>query len=384
MRIAINAAVLGKRHSGVGTYIIGLIGCLRNLGHEVVVYGSSPLIPNGTGVKVARASSWLAFDNGAVASILRFIWNQMVFPFRLRHDKIDCVVSQNVDGSLWCSPSQILVIHDLIPLFFPGETPRLRIYYNRILPLLLKRAAAILAVSDHTREAIIREYRVDPAKVWVAYNGLRPRLAEPIYDKRPEGLGFERYFLFVGTFAPRKNLTTVTKAFAEICDKTAESLVIVAYPDKWCDQYLRAVEDLGLRNRIQILSGLEDSELAYVYRHATALLLLSEYEGFGFPPLEAMLSGTAAVVSDGTALAEVVGGAAIKINAHDVEAAAETMLRLSRNLEYRRELQRNGTQRARSFTWIRAGTTINEILSQLALPRKRRFWADAVSRSLPL
>ena len=136
----------------------------------------------------------------------------------------------------------------------------------------------------------------------------------------------EPYFLFVGTFSPRKNLETLIRALAKARDHVRESLLIVAYPDKWSTGNLRLAEELGLGNRIVHMCGLTNQEMSFVYGHATALFLLSEYEGFGFPALEAMLAGTPAVVSDSTALAEVVGDAALKINAHDVDAAAKAML----------------------------------------------------------
>ncbi len=365
MRIAINAALLGKRHTGVGRHIVGLIQSLTSHGHEVVVYSSSPLIPSGPGVTREPTPSWMAFDAGGFSGLLRLLWNLFILPARITGKNIDAIVSQNAEGTIWCSVPQVLVVHDLIPLLYPEEAPRLRNYYKRFLPQVLKHSAAVVTVSQHTRNDLLQHYKVDPAKVHVAYNGIEQDSPYTPAEQPPADFPNGPYFLFVGTFSPRKNLQSVIRALAKVQDRVSESLLVVAYPDKWTKQCLRLAGELGVRNRIIHLHGLTDEELFYAYRHATALFLLSEYEGFGFPPLEAMLAGIPAVVSDSTALDEVVGDAAIKIHAHDVVAASETMLRLSNDRAYRSELGNLGMKRARTYTWARTGDAICEVLGQV-------------------
>ncbi len=372
MRIALNAALLGKRHTGVGTYIVGLIRALSSLGHEIVVYGSSPLVPAGPGITLHKTPPSIAFDAGPFAGPLRLLWNLFVLPIRLRGSKIDAVVSQNTEGAIWCSVPQILVVHDLIPLFYPEEAPRRRSYYEKLLPHVLKHAAAVIAVSHHARNDLLQHYSLNPNRVHVAYNGVLQNSDDQPPGSRPGGFPSEPYFLFVGTFSPRKNLETLIRALAKARDHVRESLLIVAYPDKWSTGNLRLAEELGLGNRIVHMCGLTNQEMSFVYGHATALFLLSEYEGFGFPPIEAMLAGTPAVVSDSTALAEVAGDAALKIGAHDVDAAAEAMLRLSTDHTYREGMRQPGIQRARTFTWARTGQTVSEILSQVVQSRESK------------
>ncbi len=379
MRIAINAALVGERHTGVSTYIVGLVEHLRQMGHQVVVYGNSSQIPTGPGIKIVKTPARLTFDDGSNAARLRFIWNQSIMPFHLLREKVDAVVAQNVDGCFWSPVPQILIIHDLIPLFYPDESPRLHGYYKRVLPSVIKRTAAVIAVSQHTRNNLVRHYKLDPSRVHIAYDGLNSPLASPAFDRKPVGLECERYFLFVGTFAPRKNLETVTRALAKLQKEMPESLVIVAYPDKWMRAFLQRVAELGLSDKVIHLSGLSPEELTYVYRHATALFLLSEYEGFGLPPLEAMLAGTPAVVSDSTALAETVGDAALKIGAHDVDAAAEAMRNLSTDRQFQRGLRQLGAVQANKFTWSNTGATLSSILSEVARKRVKAARAGELS-----
>jgi len=372
LRIAINAAVLGKRYTGVGTYIAGLIQSLTRLGHEVVVYGSSPLIPSGPGITRTVTPSWIAFDAGRSSGFWRLLWNLFILPLRLSNRKLDAVVSQNAEGLLWSSIPQLLVVHDLIPLHYPEEAPRLRRYYKRVLPLVLKRSAAVVTVSNYTRSDLLQHYKLNPTNIHVAYDGVEQRPLARRAETMPARFPVEPYFLFVGTFSPRKNLETVLRALEKVRDRVRESLLIVAYPDQWASGSLRLAEELGVSGRITHQAGLRDEEMSYAYEHATALFLLSDYEGFGLPALEAMLAGTPTVVSDSTALAEVVGDAAIKISAHDVSAAAEAMLRLSTDDAYREQMRRVGVKRAQKFTWMRTGTTISEILSRVVPSRDAR------------
>lgn len=366
LRIAINAALIGKRHSGVTAYILGLIQCFSDLGHDVIVYASSPQIPSGIRITLARCSTKLRFDAGSVGAISRFIWNQAILPFRLLNDRVDLLVCQNTDGLLWCSTPQLLVIHDLIPALYPDEAPRLHRYYKMVLPLMLRRIGVIGTVSWHTKNDLVQHYKLDPRLVQVIYNAPSADLADHTRDRRPSALQSERYFLFVGTFAPRKNLHTVTKAFASVVEEVGESLVVVAYPDQWMEEYLGLVKSLGLKEKVNILSGLEDGEIAYLYRQASALFLLSEYEGFGLPPIEAMSVGTPAVVSDSGALAEVAGDAAIKVKAHDVDATAEVMRNLSQDKAFRDQWRERGLKRSELFRWERTRAQLQEVLRQFS------------------
>lgn len=307
----------------------------------------------------------MAFDGGRLAGPLRLLWNLVILPLKLRNSNVQAVVSQNTEGSIWCTIPQLLIVHDLIPLLYPEEAPRLRHYYKRVLPRVLKRTASVIVVSKHTQDELLKYYKLDPDWVHIAYNGVDRSLEETRCEKIPASFPIGPYFLFVGTFSPRKNLETVIRALARVRDQVRESLLIVAYPDRWTNRRLELSREMGLSDRVVHLSDLTDQELAYAYGHATALFLLSEYEGFGLPPLEAMLTGTPAVVSDSTALAEGVGDAGIKISAHDIDGAAEAMVRLSNDHAYREGLRESGLQRAQGFTWARAGCGVSEVLAQV-------------------
>ena len=108
-----------------------------------------------------------------------------------------------------------------------------------------------------------------------------------------------------------------------------------------------------------------EEDLACLYSAAKALLYVSLYEGFGLPPLEAMASGTPAVVSDSSSIPEVVGSAALQVSPFDETAIREAMLRLIDDPELCDTLAARGTARSRDFSWNRCASTTREVYGRV-------------------
>ena len=173
------------------------------------------------------------------------------------------------------------------------------------------------------------------------------------------------YFLFVGTFSPRKNLKAALAAFATISPFIPECFVIVAYPDRWADDIRELSVRLSVAGRITYRSGLTTEQLIGLYRHATALVLLSEYEGFGLPPLEAMAIGTPSIVSDSTSLGEIVGDAALKVGCTDLHAIASAMKTMSTTPDVRCEFRERGHRQAAKYNRERSVKVLQKALAPL-------------------
>ena len=362
MRLAINATFASERHNGITTFVDGIVERLGGHGHELFVYTSAERYAKFEGVTLRKTPANLVFDGGGANNFRRFAWTQAVLPSKLKRDRVDLFFSP-VEGILRSPVPQVVAVHDLIPLFYPAECPRLHHYYKRILPFILKGCVRTVAPSQHTKSDLIDRYSLPADKVSVVYYGLRQELFDAQSDSRPACVDCERYFLFVGTFAPRKNLETIVRAFARIHAEVPETLVVVAYPDQRQESIRELARSLDVLDKIAFCSGVSNAELAYLYRNATGLLLLSEYEGFGYPPLEAMATSTPAIVSDSTSLAEVVGDAGITGGCRDFDAAAAAMRRLSTERLYRELLGKNGQVRARQFTWSNSAKQLSDALN---------------------
>ena len=159
------------------------------------------------------------------------------------------------------------------------------------------------------------------------------------------------YVLFVGTLEPRKNVSTLLRAFQAVRARH-NILLVLAGRRGWLFQPIfQLIDELQLHHHVRILERVPIHELPVIYTAAAALSLPSLYEGFGLTALEAMACGVPTVVADTSALPEVVGDAALLHPPTDEEALAEALLRLLQDEDLRATLRRRGQERAGRFTW---------------------------------
>lgn len=359
MRIGVNASFMVARYSGIATFTETLVECLRG-DHAVVVYSADPRFDDLQGVVVRRSPASLQIGSGGASSLKRLLWMQTTLSKWLVADDVDLFFSPSVEALLRPPVPQTIVVHDLLPLFYREENPRQYYYYKYILPMVLRASECVISVSEHTRQDLIRLYGVNPERVVVSAAGLREESGEEAEavreaEKTP-------YFLFVGTYSPRKNLDTVLRAFAEVAESVPERLIVVAYPDRWESSIRQLALNLNVETRVTFRFAVPNGTLAALYRNATALLLLSEYEGFGLPPIEAMAVGTPAVVSDSTSLAEVTGSGAIQVRCRDVKGVAQAMRDLSANQNYRRSIGEAGKRVAAKYSRHATIARLNAVL----------------------
>jgi glycosyltransferase involved in cell wall biosynthesis len=375
MRIAINAAFLGGREEGLATYARSVIAYLAHSGHEIFVYTSDHGWVNGNGnglVNWRRTPVALRAASGSLGNMLRAMpWTQTILPLRLLRDQAQVLLCTLPEGMLAPVCPQVVVVHDIFPMFFPGLYPRWRHYFRYVLPRVLKVSRCVVADSAHTKDDLMRVLGVAEEKIEVIYPWIDPLYFSDDSGAAPEGCEGTPYFLFVGRSSPHKNLEAVIRAFAMVSPKVNHRLVCVlgfsaAGDREYCSQMLELAEQLGVRERLQIHTGLARSQVLFLYRQATALLLLSKYEGFGYPPLEAMAVGTPAIVSDSTSLAEVSGPAAVCVPNHDPKPAAEAMLRIATDAEYRSSLTEAGYLHARKFSVDATSHRIQSVLERCA------------------
>jgi glycosyltransferase involved in cell wall biosynthesis len=226
----------------------------------------------------------------------------------------------------------------------------------------VRRATAISADSAATQADLIRLLQVPPEKIMVIHLGLDPEFApasagDAAADAaRLAELGLSPGFLlFVGTFEPRKNVAGLLQAYACLRQQRPDSppLVLVGRSGWLFEETLRRIQDLKLETAVRRLEDAPDTHLPALYRGASALVLPSHYEGFGFPVLEAMGCGTPAVIADRASLPEIAGDAALQVDPDDHEALAAAIGRVLDDSGLRAELVRRGLDRARAFTWER-------------------------------
>ena len=265
---------------------------------------------------------------------------------------------------VFLSRPYVVTVHDLIRYFDlrggnvfihpPNVRDRicLRLDY-----LGIQKADAIIAVSETTKRDVVHHLGVPEERVFVVYEGIDHTLYRPVEER----LLAEPYVLYVGSEHPRKNLATLIAAFAAVKRDPAYrelKLVKVGRPGgrEACfrEQTEAAMREFGVERDVVFTDYVPEEDLPAWYSGATCLVQPSLYEGFGFPPLEAMACGCPAVVSSAGSLPEVAGEAAIVVEPRDAEALANAIRTLAADTAVREELVERGLEHAAHFSWQRA------------------------------
>ncbi len=265
------------------------------------------------------------------------------------------------------------IVHDLVPLRFPqwfgAEVPTIRARLER----LAARSRLLLAVSESTRQDLVELLGVPAGRVRVVHHGIHPRFAAPPPERAGTLLrarGIEGpYFLYVGGLGPVKNVGALLEAFrmARERARTTHTLVLAGDP-RWAGGLPADVERLGLAGAVRFLGFLDDDALPALYAGATALVLPSFWESFGFPALEAMACGAPVLAARVGALPEVLGDAALFVAPDRPAELAEQMTRLAGDAAVRGDLAARGRARAARFTWERAAAETLAVLEEAAAP----------------
>lgn len=251
----------------------------------------------------------------------------------------------------------VLTVHDLIFERYPKYHKIMNYLYLRAaMPLYCRRATAIIAVSQSTREDIVDLYDISPKKITVipeaADPNFCPQPAERIETVRSRYALPPRYLLAVGTIEPRKNLTRLVDACGPLFDQDlADALVLVGSKGWLYEDFFQHIESLPWRDRILCTGFVREEDLPAVYAGALLTVQPSLYEGFGLPVLEAMACGCPVCASDISSLPEVGGKTARYFDPRDTEDITDCIGHVLRHPHLRQEMGNKGLTRAKSFSW---------------------------------
>ena len=350
-RIGLDAHMAGGHETGNETYVRGLVSGFAQLGgdFELNVY------------HVGRAWQGPAAHVSFHRLVTQSPWVRLTvdLPARSVADNLD-VLHTTYTAPLWARCPLVVTVHDISFVSHPEWFSRrdLRVL-SRTVPWSMRSAKRVITVSELCRAEIIEHYGVPAEKVACVPNAAGPA-AEPIsdVDARAEilklGLDSSRqYLLAVGNLQPRKNLVRLFSAFRSVVASGLDVDLLIAGPE-----HFRAADVLDAareaKNRIRFTGYLSDRRLAACYSRAAAFVFPSLYEGFGIPALEAMAHGVPVACSQGGALPEVCGDAAIYFDPVNVAAMANAIERAVTDTQLRETLIRAGRAREQGFTWKRS------------------------------
>lgn len=326
----------------------------------------------------ASANGW-----SVTAKALDYIARFGVYPPSLlgRRSDIFHVVDHAYSHLLCCLPSRRTVVtcHDLMLLKLSKESfgpshvsPRMASRFLNFSLAFMKRAAVIIADSQSTADDLVKYLNISREQIRVVHLGIDPTFATPpTPDARlaaREGwrLDGQRVLLHVGNNWFYKNLEGVIRALALLQRESGDNGTILIKVGKGLTADQRNLaRDLGVLSSIKELGVLNAEELQRIYWAADVLVFPSLWEGFGWPPLEAMASGTPVVCSDRGALNEVVGDAASIVNPERPEEIADAVKKLLDDESLRQTLILKGLRRAKHFTWERTAEQTFQVYKEV-------------------
>jgi glycosyltransferase involved in cell wall biosynthesis len=289
------------------------------------------------------------------------VWEQIALPRAARHDRLDVFFAPGYTAPVgWNTPTVVLV-HDVSfmahPEWFRWKEGARRRNLTR---WSCTRARTVLAVSESARREILLHVGLAPGHVRCIYPGVISLPAAPAYR--------EPVVLFVGSIFNRRHVPDLIRAFKPIARTCpAARLEIVGDNRTYPHEDLPAiVAGQRLESQVMLRPYVFDDELSRLYGRARAFALLSEYEGFGHPPLEALGSGVPSVLLDTDVAREVCGDAAIYVQPGDSAAATEALRRLLFDDSLRSTLLDAAPAVLGRYSWTRAGAETLAVLEAAA------------------
>lgn len=264
----------------------------------------------------------------------------------------------------------VLTIHDLSSLTMPGLNRRGWLSHRLFGRTSCRNADRVIAISEHTKRDLMQHHQVEEEKIRVVPNGLSARFqpATPAEVIRVRGAltGGRPFLLFVGVLQPRKNVPVLLRAYAAARAQGLDRPLVIAGGKGWGYEPIFAlVEELKLHDAVIFTGRVDDAELPALYGAAEVFVFPSLYEGFGWPPLEAMASGTPVICSNASSLPEVVGDAAILVEPNDIAGFTAQLLRVTGDVALQTELRTRGLQRAALFSWERCATQVWQVYREI-------------------
>ncbi len=227
---------------------------------------------------------------------------------------------------------------------------------------LVRRADRVIAVSWSTKNDLMAQYRISGEKITVIHSGVGPQFrvmsrndAGLVAVKEKYALPY-KYILYLGTFEPRKNIPSLIRAYDALLDQNPSAFgkyaLVLAGTRGWeCDEIFSTIAASKHRDKILLPGFIDDADKTALYNLASVFVYPSFYEGFGFPPLEAMACGVPVIASHSSSLPEVVGDAGIMIDPYQPDELLHALEGLLSDQDLCQAFQVSGPARAVRFSW---------------------------------
>ncbi|MSO30919.1 MAG: glycosyltransferase family 1 protein [Acidobacteria bacterium] len=311
MRIAIDARELHGKPTGVGRYLSEILAAWKDLpaaaAHEVILCAPGPGEGRGTA------------------------WEQLTLPRLVREARADVLFSPGYTGPIFSAVPIVVAMHDVSFAAHPewfGWKEGLR--RRTLARLTARRACSVVTISEFSKREIVEHLGVQPAKIEVIYIAAGRALLRSSSVGGQEGPR-DPLLLYVGSLFNRRHLPELIDAFGRLAKRRPGTRLEIVGDDRTnpAIDFAQLITQAGVGDRIRIRSYVSEEELASLYARSRGFVFLSEYEGFGLTPLEALAAGVPIVVLDTPVAREIYGSAAAYVARPDpalIDAALDRVL----------------------------------------------------------
>jgi glycosyltransferase involved in cell wall biosynthesis len=357
---------------GVKVYTQRLLRALLDLRteHEFVFLYRNPAL-------IGTYGGEQAVEEVATPARSVLTWDQIAVPQAVRRRRIDLLYNPKYSIPLAAGCPAVWVCHGLDWYVMPWASRRIdRLSHRFLVPRYAARAAAIIAVSEITRQHVMEYLGVPPNRVVTVYSGVDDVFRRKLDQSRLREIRKkyslpERFLLYAGAIYPPKNFTRLVRAYALVGPERGIPLVVAGGENRFLsDQELQEPKVLGIAEWVRWPGWVEQEDLAGFYALADALLLPSLFESCGLPVLEAMAAGCPVITTNRYGTKELAEGAAVLVEPESVESIAAGIRLILDDERKRAELIAAGHERSRAFQWRRCAQETLRVLEQVQAERK--------------
>jgi glycosyltransferase involved in cell wall biosynthesis len=367
MRLGIMLRHFDQHEGGVKVYTRELVRALIqvNRDHEILLLFRNPA-RLGTYNGSDRVREVL-LEGGSIP-----LWDQIKVPRAVREQGIDVLFNPKYSIPLRAGCRTAWVCHGLDWYVMPEASRWIdRLNHRFLVPRYAERADAIIAVSETTREHVMKYLHVPPERVHTVITGLNdvfrvPLSAEQLAATRLRFKLPQRFLLYCGAVYPPKNFTRLIRAYARVGPAQNVPLVIAGGSNRFLSEHeLKEPERQGISEWVRWLGWIDNQDLPALYQLAEGLLLPSLYESVGMPVMEAMACGCPVLTANRYGTKEIAGDAAVLVDPESLDDIADGINRLLNDGGLRTAIKAAGLERSRAYTWQRAAKELLQVLENL-------------------
>lgn len=287
----------------------------------------------------------------------RFVWDQLVVPRVVRAEQPDVVFNPKYSLPLLIDCPGVFVCHGLDWYVMPWGSKWIdRLSHKYLIPQYARKASAIIAVSNSTKDHVVQYLNADPSQVTTIYHGIDDAFRDSVPDTKIQQICAKyklpkSFYLYVSRIYPPKNFGALLRAFAKIGPQNGRHLVIAGTHTEGCENELALIDTLGIEEWVMQLGWIDREELPALYSLADALVQPSLYESFGISLVEAMAVGCPVLTANRFGAAEIVGDAGVLVDPDDIGDIADGMIRIVTDSVLRAQIIERGLERSMIFTW---------------------------------